>query len=340
MDNPMSLVLALMNALNRSLQLSGMLPGSRGSQAWSGTVDPRCSAPRGGVDEGRVTPVPAGGFACDDEAVADFAGAEGGLFPGSALSGLEQGWGVRRYFDVIMRQEQLLAMTWDVPTAGQSGSSLHQENLRSSGWAREAISLLAPVLASALCKSYVLSETLARSHQLVEALSLHQKIGSIVVKLPSHELMCSERAIGLLNEWFPPQERGANGLPTELQERLTVLAKPEEGDPHGQRSWRRTGSSKCLRVNFAPLPGEELCRPWVLLLEEVPLGVPMPLVWREKLTPREAEVVECALQYLDNQDIGEQLGCTEATVKKHLQRAFEKLGVENRNMLFYWAVRR
>jgi DNA-binding CsgD family transcriptional regulator len=328
MDNPMRLVLAMMSALNRSLQLSG--------------------APSGGAEEGRVTPVPAGGFACDDAAVADFAGAEGGLFPGSALNGLEQGggepracgWGVRRYFDVLMQQEQLLAMPWGAPPGGWSGSSRHQENLRRSDWAREALSLLAPVLASALCKSYVLCETLARNHQLVEALSLHQKIGSIVVKLPSHELMYSERAITLLNEWFPPQERETNGLPTELQERLKVLAKPAEGDSPGQRSWRRTGPSKCLSVSFAPLPGEELCRPWVLLLEEAPLGVPMPLVWRKKLTPREAEVVERALQYLDNRDIGQQLGCTEATVKKHMQRAFEKLGVENRNMLLYWAVRR
>ncbi|MFL5346468.1 MAG: response regulator transcription factor [Hyalangium sp.] len=157
-------------------------------------------------------------------------------------------------------------------------------------------------------------------------------------------MTCSEGAMELLDEWFPPHERGDNGLPKEWQERLLKLEQLEqleEDKKQEQFSWKRTGASQGLRVNFVPLPpGQEPHRSWVLLLEKVSFGLTMPLVWRKVLTHREAEVVECALQYMDNKEIGEQLKCTEATVKKHLQRAFEKLGVETRNMLFYWASRR
>jgi DNA-binding CsgD family transcriptional regulator len=191
-----------------------------------------------------------------------------------------------------------------------------------------------------VCKSRELSESAASSQQLAEALSRHRNLGIITVKSLSAEPTYSEPTAALLEQWFTPEERGAHGLPTELRERLELLIPHGGEGPPEQRLWKRARGERSLKVHFVPLAGEGHERPWALLLEDVLLGVPMPSVWREQLTPREAEVVERALQYLDNQDIGEQLGCTVATVKKHLQRAFEKLAVENRNMLLYWAVRR
>src|ERR1041385_902365 len=49
------------------------------------------------------------------------------------------------------------------------------------------------------------------------------------------------------------------------------------------------------------------------------------------LTPREAEVLLWIAQGKSNSDIGTILGCAENTVKVHIARIFEKLGVENRN---------
>lgn len=49
------------------------------------------------------------------------------------------------------------------------------------------------------------------------------------------------------------------------------------------------------------------------------------------LTPREAEVLLWVAQGKSNGDIAGILGCAENTVKVHLGRIFEKLGVENRN---------
>src|SRR5580765_5364857 len=49
------------------------------------------------------------------------------------------------------------------------------------------------------------------------------------------------------------------------------------------------------------------------------------------LTPREAEVLLWIAQGKSNGEIAIILGCAENTVKVHLARTFEKLGIENRN---------
>jgi DNA-binding NarL/FixJ family response regulator len=48
------------------------------------------------------------------------------------------------------------------------------------------------------------------------------------------------------------------------------------------------------------------------------------------LTPREAEVLGCVARGLSNPDIGRELFISEATVKSHVTRIFEKLGVGDR----------
>ena len=49
-----------------------------------------------------------------------------------------------------------------------------------------------------------------------------------------------------------------------------------------------------------------------------------------KLTPREAEVLYWVVKGKINRDIGDILGASPATVKKHLERVYAKLGVETR----------
>jgi len=49
-----------------------------------------------------------------------------------------------------------------------------------------------------------------------------------------------------------------------------------------------------------------------------------------RLTPREAEVVRCVAAGKRDAQIGAILGISARTVQKHLQRAYEKLGVESR----------
>ena len=48
------------------------------------------------------------------------------------------------------------------------------------------------------------------------------------------------------------------------------------------------------------------------------------------LSPREAEVIDCAARGLNNREIGASLGISENSVKMHLKRAFFKLGASDR----------
>jgi two-component system nitrate/nitrite response regulator NarL len=58
------------------------------------------------------------------------------------------------------------------------------------------------------------------------------------------------------------------------------------------------------------------------------------------LTARELEVVQCAAEGKTNRAIAKDLGVSEHTVKNHLFRAFEKLGVSSRvEMFFYLTLR-
>jgi DNA-binding CsgD family transcriptional regulator len=49
-----------------------------------------------------------------------------------------------------------------------------------------------------------------------------------------------------------------------------------------------------------------------------------------KLTPREAEVLYWVVKGKINRDIGDIVGSSPMTVKKHLEHVFAKLGVETR----------
>ena len=48
------------------------------------------------------------------------------------------------------------------------------------------------------------------------------------------------------------------------------------------------------------------------------------------LTPRQREVIHWVVNGKSNWEIAQIIGCTEATVKKHLQQIYKKLNVENR----------
>jgi DNA-binding NarL/FixJ family response regulator len=59
-----------------------------------------------------------------------------------------------------------------------------------------------------------------------------------------------------------------------------------------------------------------------------------------ELTPRELEVLRCVASGLSNPDTGRRLYISEATVKSHLTRVFEKLGVNDRTAAVTAAIAR
>ncbi|MDD2811367.1 response regulator transcription factor [Rhodoferax sp.] len=70
---------------------------------------------------------------------------------------------------------------------------------------------------------------------------------------------------------------------------------------------------------------------WLIIMQEVSdQSVIEAIALSFKLTPKEAEVLYWVVKGKTNRDIGDILGSSPMTVKKHLERIFAKLGVENR----------
>jgi len=70
---------------------------------------------------------------------------------------------------------------------------------------------------------------------------------------------------------------------------------------------------------------------WLIVMQEVSeAAVVESISLAFKLTAKEAEVLYWVIKGKINRDIGDILGSSPATVKKHLERVFAKLGVETR----------
>jgi DNA-binding CsgD family transcriptional regulator len=70
---------------------------------------------------------------------------------------------------------------------------------------------------------------------------------------------------------------------------------------------------------------------WLIVMREVSDAAVVDEMTKVfKLTMREAEVLYWVVKGKTNRDIGDILGSSPATVKKHLERVYVKLGVETR----------
>jgi DNA-binding NarL/FixJ family response regulator len=70
-------------------------------------------------------------------------------------------------------------------------------------------------------------------------------------------------------------------------------------------------------------------------LERAPRRAPTPA---SSLTVRERQIIGAIVEGATNKDVGEHFGLSEQTVKDHLSRIFDKLGVSNRLELALYAV--
>ena len=103
---------------------------------------------------------------------------------------------------------------------------------------------------------------------------------------------------------------------------IAALAQPE------QRPLSITRES-CQLV--CTLQGRTVDDDWLVVLREVSDAAAVEAIMHTlKLTLRESEVLYWVVQGKTNRDIGDILGSSPATVKKHLERIYEKLGTETR----------
>ncbi len=245
----------------------------------------------------------------------------------------------QRCRELGMPLEHVMAVLLDTGHDWHGGFMLYRDRLHPfSDRERALLQRLTPLLARTVRNCRVMGETRS-GRWMLESLLRRRGSECLVVAPPSTELMRTDGATAVLDAWFPPSERGSHGLPLALVERLEGLTRGGLPVLPAQDTWECEGPEKNLRVTFVPLPEQGSRRLWALLLEEVPHAVPVPGVWRERLTKREVEVVARVLRGWDNQTIAEDLGCKLGTAKKHMQRIFDKLGVDNRSTLLHIASR-
>ena len=112
-----------------------------------------------------------------------------------------------------------------------------------------------------------------------------------------------------------------------LQRCLAVLDEP--GEPP-----RLTLEQGAKRLSFRlhqQIGDVDAQGDWLIVMREVSdTAVIEALALSFKLTPKEAEVLYWVVKGKTNKDIGDILGSSPMTVKKHLERIFVKLGVETR----------
>ena len=101
----------------------------------------------------------------------------------------------------------------------------------------------------------------------------------------------------------------------------------------------RDDEQATLSISYVPLAGASVKAGGMLLFRESAHEVPLPPAWRSLLTPRERDVGAAVLRGWDNRIIASELGCAVATVKRHLQNIFDKLGVSSRALFMARAAR-
>ena len=128
----------------------------------------------------------------------------------------------------------------------------------------------------------------------------------------------------LARQWLPGYfDTPPDVVPPAL---LDWLRMAEQG-----RDVRPLATAQGARQLVCTLQGRTVDEDWLVVLREVSDAATVEATMQAfGLTLRESEVLYWVAKGKTNRDIGDILGSSPATVKKHLERVYEKLGVETR----------
>jgi DNA-binding CsgD family transcriptional regulator len=241
-------------------------------------------------------------------------------------SELEQNVLYRHGQQIGVPLEQVMAVMLHVDERWQSGLSLYRARRRPfSGRERAALQRITPALANAIrnCDRFAHCEDW---HAALEAWLEQGGRAFLIVSASGVELARSSRATVLVERWFLPHERRG----TAWRELLATLLESATTGSRASLKWRARSDGTTLAARCYALPQGLGRRAFGVLLDE---RIKIPRAWRSLLTPKESEVLAGAVDGWDNRLIGEVLCCAEGTVKKHMRRIFDKLGVDSRSAL-------
>jgi DNA-binding CsgD family transcriptional regulator len=234
----------------------------------------------------------------------------------------------RRAREVGAPIEQVMAVMLHVDERWQSGLSLYRERRRPfSERERARLQRFTPALANAVrnCRLFGLATDWEGA---LDRLLADATVAVVLAASNATEIARSRGATALLEKWFERHERPGRGLPAPLAAALAAAVSDE-----APGAFRRSTSEASLDVSILPLTGYRGEARWLLRLDERSAVQALPAQWCRLLTPREQQVTARILRGWDNRLIATELDCGVATVKRHLQNIFAKLGLESRTML-------
>lgn len=155
------------------------------------------------------------------------------------------------------------------------------------------------------------------------------RVGAIVMEIAGEVQFMTQRAEELLNQYF--LHRIPDSLPESLrhwfQDQMARLTF--NGDiPYRCLPLHIQQAGKQLIVRLIP---DRIKEQYLLLLEEEELqSFSISALELLGLTKREAEALFWIAQDKSNAGIAKAIGCSEGTVRKHLEHLYEKLSVQTR----------
>ncbi len=154
-------------------------------------------------------------------------------------------------------------------------------------------------------------------------------VGAIVVEIAGEVQFMTQRAEELLSQYF--LHRIPDSLPESLQHwfKNQISRLTFNGDiPYRCLPLHIQQAGKQLIVRLIP---DRIKEQYLLLLEEEELqSFSISALELLGLTKREAEVLFWIAQDKSNAGIALAIGCSEGTVRKHLEHIYEKLSVQTR----------
>ena len=142
----------------------------------------------------------------------------------------------------------------------------------------------------------------------------------------------------LARRWLPAYFNAApDQMPAALLAWLQPATQGRDVRPLSTASTAPEGTRQLV----ATLQGRTVDDDWLIVLREVSDAATVEATMLAfSLTLRESEVLYWVAKGKTNRDIGDILGSSPATVKKHLEHVFEKLGVETRTAAAAMAMQR
>lgn len=243
---------------------------------------------------------------------------------------LETNMMYRRARELGVPLEQVMSVMLQVGEEWSSGVALYRARRRPfSERDRRVLQQLTPAFANAVrnCRRF---EEVAGRGSLLEKLFALEKRALIAIEPPAREVTRTGSATALVEKWFPGAARSPGGLPDLLIDKVRdPAAQARDAVP---AAFTRASAAETLVIRLYSV--SDFGKTYVVLaLDEVPHVPAVPMAWQGLLTRREWEVTAKVLQGWSNQLIADDIQCAEATVKKHLQNVFDKLGLSSRMQL-------